>query len=65
MVPSIISSFYKPPSEWPTVLQHMLAKPPVARHLFVHGAPGIGKSAMSDALYARWEQVQHSLESHV
>lgn len=41
------SGFYVPPPEFGQVLQHLTRGGGKAKSVFVHGAPGLGKSAMA------------------
>jgi MoxR-like ATPase len=53
------SSFYKPPAVLEDVLNTLQAEN--KHHVFLSGAPGIGKSAMAAAVYARCMKVRTSL----
>jgi hypothetical protein len=57
---SSTASFYKPPEEFKVVLDCVSAQPPVVHHVHVHGIPGIGKTAMAEAIFELCRQVRPS-----
>jgi MoxR-like ATPase len=54
----IKNKFYKQPELLEKVLQHLSAKSPDKHHVFLHGAPGIGKTSMAEAVHARCVEVR-------
>jgi Holliday junction resolvasome RuvABC ATP-dependent DNA helicase subunit len=59
VAPSNQASFYKPPDMLDAVLSTIQAEE--KHHVFLSGAPGIGKSAMAAAVHARCLKVRTSL----
>jgi predicted PilT family ATPase len=57
--PRVEIAFYKPPDMLEDVMTAIQAE--TKHHVFVSGAPGIGKSAMAAAVHARCMKVRASL----
>jgi predicted ATP-dependent serine protease len=59
VAPRVEAAFYKPPDMLEDVMTVIQAE--TKHHVFVSGAPGIGKSAMAAAVHARCMKVRASL----
>jgi hypothetical protein len=59
VAPKVQAAFYKPPEMLEDIVTAMLAE--TKHHVFLSGAPGIGKSAMAAAVHARCMKVCASL----
>jgi SpoVK/Ycf46/Vps4 family AAA+-type ATPase len=60
--PKLRAAFYKPPGLLKNVLQQMGKQSPEKHHVFVHGAPGIGKTALAEAVKARCLEVRSQMQ---
>jgi SpoVK/Ycf46/Vps4 family AAA+-type ATPase len=58
MSPPITALFYKPPAILEEVLKCLRAESPEKHHAYLSGAPGIGKTAMAEAVHARCMEVR-------
>lgn len=52
-----LESFYQPPDALENVLRH-LCDDSAKHRVFLHGAPGIGKTALAEAMHARCGEVR-------
>jgi MoxR-like ATPase len=50
--------FYKPPKVLEEVLQYLSADDSANHHVYLDGAPGIGKTSMAEAVHARCAEVR-------
>ena len=57
VVPRLRDSFYKPPAVFKDVLRLLSAPSPAKHRVFLHGAPGIGKSSLAEAVRALCAEV--------
>lgn len=56
--PRLRAGFYKPPAVLEDVLQRLSAKSPENHFVFLHGAPGIGKTALAEAVHGKCAEVR-------
>jgi ATP-dependent Lon protease len=56
--PIIKDEFYKPPKVLEEVLQYLSADDSAKHLVYLHGAPGIGKTSMAEAVHARCAEVR-------